>query len=108
MRQVRAERARLQDIIDSIPGVVWEAWGAPDSSHQRIDFVSSYVKEMLGYTPEEWTARPNFWLHRVAEEDRERAARAAAETYAAGRPARTSSAGSPRMAGPSGYWRVPR
>lgn len=83
--EIRAERARLQDIIDSIPGVVWEAWGAPDSSQQRIDFVSTYVQEMLGYTPEEWTATPNFWLQRVAEDDRERAARAAAEIFAAGK-----------------------
>ncbi len=35
-RQVRNERARLQDIIDSIPGVVWEAWGKPDSAEQRV------------------------------------------------------------------------
>jgi PAS domain S-box-containing protein len=84
--EVRAERVRLQDIMDSIPGVVWEAWGEPDSPQQRIGFVSSYVEEMLGFTPDEWTAQPNSWLQRVADDDREPAARAAAETFAAGKP----------------------
>ncbi|MGH9176246.1 MAG: PAS domain-containing protein, partial [Vicinamibacterales bacterium] len=84
--EVRAERARLQDIIDSIPGVVWEAWGEPDSSKQRINYVSSYVEEMLGYTPEEWTSQPNFWLQRVVDDDRDRAARTATEKFAAGEP----------------------
>ena len=84
--QVRAERARLQDIIDSIPGVVWEVWGAPDSSKQRIDYVSNYVEKMLGYTPEEWASEPNLWLQRVVEDDRDRASRRAAETFASGEP----------------------
>ncbi len=83
-REVGAERARLQAIIDSIPGVVWEAWGQPDSSKQQINYVSDHVHAMLGYSPEEWTSQPNFWLHCVLEEDRERAARKAAETFASG------------------------
>jgi PAS domain S-box-containing protein len=84
--EVQAERQRLQDIIQSIPGVVWEAWGQPDSDSQRIDYVSDYVKTMVGYTPGEWTSRPNFWLQLVAPEDRERAARAASERFASGEP----------------------
>lgn len=81
---VQAERRRLQDIIQSIPGVVWEAWGEPDSHRQRIDYVSDYVESMLGYTPQEWTAQPNFWLRLVHPEDRERAARAAADMFNSG------------------------
>lgn len=83
-RAVQLERARLQEIIASIPGVVWEAWGEPDSIGQRINYVSGYVREMLGYTPQEWTSTPNFWLQIVAPEDREAAAKVAAEKFAAG------------------------
>ena len=36
---MNAER-RLRDIISTVPGVVWEAWGRPDGSAQSIDFVS--------------------------------------------------------------------
>jgi PAS domain S-box-containing protein len=83
--QIREERMRLQEIIASIPGVVWEAWGEPDSSRQRIDYVSDYVREMLGYSPNEWTSKPNFWLQIVAPEDRDAAARVAHERFASGR-----------------------
>jgi PAS domain S-box-containing protein len=72
--QLHRERTRLQEIITSIPGVVWEAWGEPDSANQRIDYVSDYVRDLLGYSPEEWTSTPNFWLQIVAPEDREAAA----------------------------------
>src|SRR5215207_6276268 len=75
---VQYERMRLGQMISSIPGVVWEAWGEPDSSRQRIDYVSDYVTPLLGYTPEEWTTTPNFWLQLVVPEDREAAARVAA------------------------------
>jgi PAS domain S-box-containing protein len=75
--EVEAERRRLRDIIGSVPGVVWEAWGEPDEASQRINFVSDYVERMLGYTVEEWLAEPNFWLKIVHPEDRERAAREA-------------------------------
>lgn len=82
--QLQQERKRLQDIIASVPGVVWEAWGAPDSTRQQINFVSGYVETMLGYTPEEWTSTPNFWRQIVHPADRERAATTAAEKFARG------------------------
>jgi PAS domain S-box-containing protein len=82
--EVQRERLRLQEIIASIPGVVWEAWGDPDSSRHRIDYVSDYVQQMLGYSPSEWTSTPNFWLQIVPPEDREEAAREAAERFRSG------------------------
>jgi PAS domain S-box-containing protein len=72
--QSEAERRRLRDLVSSVPGVVWEAWGEPDAQSQRINFVSDYVERMLGYTVDEWLATPNFWLTIVHPEDRERAA----------------------------------
>lgn len=81
---LEAERKRLRDLIESIPGVVWEAWGEPDSTRQRINFVSDYVQTMLGYRPEEWTAESNFWLRLVHPDDREEAAHVAARTFASG------------------------
>jgi PAS domain S-box-containing protein len=76
-RQVEHERVRLKNLVGNVPGLVWEAWGEPDEANQRIDFVSDYVEQMLGYTVEEWLATPNFWLTIVHPEDRERAAREA-------------------------------
>jgi PAS domain S-box-containing protein len=72
-RLVEHERSRLKNLVANVPGVVWEAWGEPDEASQRIDFVSDYVEQMLGYTVEEWLSTPNFWLFIVHPEDRERA-----------------------------------
>ncbi|HEX8144609.1 MAG TPA: PAS domain S-box protein [Pyrinomonadaceae bacterium] len=83
--QVEEQRKHLQAMVSSVPGVVWEAWGEPDASHQRIDFVSDYVEKMLGYSVEEWLSTPNFWLSIVHPEDKEHAAREATRTYTSGR-----------------------
>ncbi len=82
--QIESQRQRLNNIVASVPGVVWEAWGEPDDAEQRINFVSDYVETMLGYTVEEWLSTPNFWLSIVHPEDRERTARAAAAHFAKG------------------------
>jgi PAS domain S-box-containing protein len=84
--QVEEQRKRLQALVASVPGVVWEAWGEPDESTQRINFVSDYVETMLGYTVEEWLSTPNFWLSIVHPEDKEAAARTALETFKSGLP----------------------
>src|SRR6185295_19000283 len=60
--QIDNERRRLDNVIANVPGIVWEAWGRPDNGSQQIDFVSDYVKKMLGYGTEEWLSKPNFWL----------------------------------------------
>lgn len=82
--EIASQRKRLDDLIGSVPGVVWEAWGRPDQANQRINFVSDHVEIMLGYTAEEWLSTPNFWLSIVPPEDRAEAARVATEAWASG------------------------
>ena len=81
---VQRSQRRIQDLLDDVPGVVWEAWGHPDAASQRIDFISDHVEGMLGYTPQEWLQTPNFWLQVVHPEDRDRAAREAHEIFTRG------------------------
>ncbi|HEX7314214.1 MAG TPA: PAS domain S-box protein [Pyrinomonadaceae bacterium] len=83
-RLVEHERGRLKNLVAHVPGVVWEAWGEPDETTQRIDFISEHVEQMLGYTVEEWLATPNFWLSIVHPEDRERAGSEARAIYESG------------------------
>ncbi len=71
--EVKKERARLDNLVSNVPGVVWEEWENPDVAIQRIDYVSGYVEKMLGYSVDEWLATPNFWLTIVHPEDREQA-----------------------------------
>jgi two-component system, cell cycle sensor histidine kinase and response regulator CckA len=79
-----SQEVRLENIVASIPGIVWEAWGEPDSGSQRIDFVSDYVKTLLGYTVEEWLLTPNFWLTIIYPDDKEKAAETAKEHFVRG------------------------
>ena len=83
--QLEVHRRRVEDIVAHVPGVVWEAWGKPDAKNQRIDFVSSHVEKMLGYSEQEWLSTPNFWLTIVHPDDKARAAAEAAAIFASGK-----------------------
>jgi PAS domain S-box-containing protein len=80
LAELQQERKRLADILATVPGLVWEGWGASDSQHAA--FASNFVETMLGYRPEEWLAKPNFWLSVVHPDDRERAERETGAIYA--------------------------
>jgi two-component system cell cycle sensor histidine kinase/response regulator CckA len=82
--EMDAQQRRISNIVASVPGVVWEAWGRPDAAAQRIDFVSDHVEAMLGYSVEEWLSTPNFWLKIVHPADQPEAKRIAAEAFVAG------------------------
>jgi two-component system CheB/CheR fusion protein len=81
-----APLARLDTLCAAVPGIVWEAWGEPDSALQHINFVSDYITAMLGYSIEEWLSTPNFWLTIIHPDDRERAARESMDIFKSGVP----------------------
>lgn len=83
--KLRQQKQRLSDIVASVPGIVWEAWGTPDAANQRTDFVSDFVEEMTGYSREEWVSNPNFWLTLAHPDDKDRAAREAAALFMGGK-----------------------
>jgi PAS domain S-box-containing protein len=83
--ELEIHRRRIEEMVAHVPGVVWEAWGKPDAATQRIDFVSSHVEKLLGYSRSEWLSTPNFWLSIVHPDDKERAAREAAAIFASGK-----------------------
>lgn len=85
LAQVTGQQLRLNEIIASVPGLVWEIPGRPDDASQKMAFISSYVERMLGYSVDEWLSTPNFWLTIVHPEDRQRAAEEAAEFFASGK-----------------------
>lgn len=82
--QIARQQLRLNTLIANVPGVVWEAFVAPDDVSQQFNFVSDYVEALLGYSVKEWLTTPNFWLSIVHPEDRERAAQISATQYAIG------------------------
>jgi two-component system cell cycle sensor histidine kinase/response regulator CckA len=87
--EIENQRERLDSLVSSVPGVVWEAWGQPDAATQRINFVSDYVETMLGYSVEEWLSTPNFWLQIVHPDDKEGTAKAAAADFVSSKSSNT-------------------
>jgi two-component system cell cycle sensor histidine kinase/response regulator CckA len=83
--EIREQRERLDTIVATVPGVVFESWGQPNSSEHRTDFVSDYVQAMLGYSAEEWLSIPGFWFSIVHPDDRERVAKESALQFAESR-----------------------
>jgi PAS domain S-box-containing protein len=83
--QLESQRQRLDNIVSSVPGAVWETWREPDAASQRLDFVSDYIETMLGYTVEEWLSTPNFWFSIIHPDDQEATAAAVASDLAKGR-----------------------
>jgi len=58
---------RVEDLINSIDGVVWEC----DAETFKLTFISKKVEDILGYTPEEWAADLEFWENHIHPEDKE-------------------------------------
>jgi two-component system cell cycle sensor histidine kinase/response regulator CckA len=83
--QFESQRRRLNNIVASVPGVVWKVWSQPDAGNQRINFVSRYVEAMLGYSVEDWLSTSNFWLTIVHPDDKEEAARMAVAAFVSGK-----------------------
>jgi PAS domain S-box-containing protein len=81
LSEVLAQRKRLNEIIASVPGIVWEMWGSPEEPGRTMHFVSDHAERILGYDVERWLTTPNFWLSIVHPDDRECAARQATESY---------------------------
>jgi PAS domain S-box-containing protein len=61
--------ARFRELVEWLPAVVYEAEPGPDG---RFLYISPQVQEMLGYSPEEWMARPALWRESIHPEEVER------------------------------------
>ena len=58
---------RLQSLINSIEGIVWEC--SPQT--YEFQFVSAKAKQILGYETSEWLEKKDFWKSKIYEEDRD-------------------------------------
>jgi PAS domain S-box-containing protein len=85
LAEVKTQHKRLNDLVATVPGAVWEAWGAPASSLQRYAFISDYLEKMLGYSTETWLAKPNFWIAILHPNEREYFIREAEAIFAGGK-----------------------
>lgn len=83
LERTRELSRRTDNIIASVPGVVWEQPGFASTTIPG-SFVSDHITAMTGYTPEEVVTNQRFWTEIVHPEDREEALREFTEVLAKG------------------------
>lgn len=59
----------ITELIQTIDGIVWEA----NADTFAFTFISNKVKDMLGYTPDEWLSDDRFWEKHIHPDDRDEA-----------------------------------
>lgn len=73
---------KLDSLIHAIEGIVWE--GNPDTL--QFTFVSRQCERILGFTPEQWMAEPDFWHHHLHPDDAAQAVASCRAFIVAGQP----------------------
>ncbi|HEX7153377.1 MAG TPA: PAS domain S-box protein [Thermoanaerobaculia bacterium] len=86
LRDLERERARLNDIIENVPGVVWEILGNPAKSGAKVAYVSPYVTHLVGADVE--TVYTGSYERAIHRDDRERVLQELDASYTAGRSCR--------------------
>lgn len=58
---------KFEELITTIDGIIWEA----DPETFAFTYISPKVKEVLGYSAEEWLSSASFWADHIYWEDRD-------------------------------------
>ena len=67
-RSRREAESRYQLLVERLPIIVYVS---PVNNLHHTTYVSPQIQTILGYTPEEWLADPEFWKTRLHPNDRE-------------------------------------
>ena len=68
-RALREAEGNYRALVEQLPAVVYIATGGEYGAWR---YVSPQIKELLGFTPQEWMADPSLWLHQLHPDDRQR------------------------------------
>ena len=67
-RLISESRFRIEALIDTIDGIVWES----DFENDNISFVNAKAEQVTGYPIEQWLSEPNFLNNHIHPDDREK------------------------------------
>ena len=57
---------RIESLINTIDGIVWEC----DAKTFSFNFISKKVEKILGYSAEEWVQNETFWIDHIHPDDK--------------------------------------
>lgn len=77
--ELRQERTRFINLVDSVDGIVWES----DAATFTFTYISKQAQRLLGYSADDWY-REGFWQQHLHPDDRERVQAVAAACTARG------------------------
>lgn len=66
-KAIKASQKRIESLINTIDGIVWEC----DAKNFKFSFISQKVEKILGYTVEEWLGSPTFWADHIYPDDKD-------------------------------------
>lgn len=66
-RLLEAERRRLRNILENVPGMVWE--GDLISENQALTYVNNYAEKLLGYSAADWMTIPGLGRQIIYPDD---------------------------------------
>jgi PAS domain S-box-containing protein len=85
--QLREAEARYRTLVEQIPAVTYvDSFDGIERGQYRTMYVSPQIEEMLGYSPEEFMARPDLWPTLIHPEDRDHVLATDAHHYETGDP----------------------
>ena len=67
LRALQEAHERFERTVQHVPGAIYR--GSIDG---HTTFMSQGIRDLTGFSPEEWTATPNIWNERLHPDDRER------------------------------------
>jgi len=73
LMQIEKDKIAFKNLVDNIPGIVWEMRGLPGTESQDIRFVSVYAETMFGYPVKDWLGKSTLWFEAMHPEDRQKA-----------------------------------
>ncbi|SHM77692.1 PAS domain S-box-containing protein [Cyclobacterium lianum] len=68
-RELKNTNRKIEDLVQSIDGIVWEA----EVDSLKFSFISQQVENILGYTPGEWMGVADFWQNHIHPDDKKEA-----------------------------------
>lgn len=67
----RESHQRLEELVDDLGVIVWEAEASEESGIERFTLVGKRCEDILGYPRSRWLRSAGFWMEAVHPEDRE-------------------------------------